>query len=246
MTESEKLKIIKNLENYISENLVKENLFEKISNAIFEFESGRIKAKSDFFEANFEEDSHKAKYENLSEDESSEFDECDFEKSEKLHKSLRVSVEQSNIFNSSVGAKSLAFKRVEPLRNSSKLSLLDKVKNLFSNTELTFQERLFEIIRERNIDEVELYTKAQITKQTFSKIRSNRDYKPTKNTAFLLVLALNLKLEEAENLLSRAGIAFSPSDKFDLAIKFFIENKIYDIFEINEILMQSGIKTLAG
>lgn len=122
----------------------------------------------------------------------------------------------------------------------------NKIKNLFSNTESTFQERLFEIIRERKIDEVELYTKAQITKQTFSKIRSNRDYKPTKNTAFLLVLALNLNLEEAENLLSRAGIAFSPSDKFDLAIKFFIENKIYDIFEINEVLMQSGIKTLAG
>lgn len=122
----------------------------------------------------------------------------------------------------------------------------NKIKNLFSNTESTFQERLFEIIRERKIDEVELYTKAQITKQTFSKIRSNRDYKPTKNTAFLLVLALNLNLEEAGNLLSRAGIAFSPSDKFDLAIKFFIENKIYDIFEINEILMQSGIKTLAG
>jgi len=125
-------------------------------------------------------------------------------------------------------------------------SIQNKVENLFLQTESTFQERLFEIIREQKIDEVELYTKAQITKQTFSKIRSNKNYKPTKNTAFLLVLALNLDLSESENLLSRAGIAFSPSDKFDLAIKFFIENKIYNVFEINEILMESGIKTLAG
>lgn len=188
MTESEKLFIVKNLEKYISKNLVKENLFDRKFSAAFGLERRSVRsncAKADF--GNF--------------------------------------------------AGFLA-KENE--------SLLDKVKNLFSNTESTFQERLFEIIRERKIDEVELYTKAQITKQTFSKIRSNKDYKPTKNTAFLLVLALNLNLEESQNLLSRAGIAFSPSDKFDLAIKFFIENKIYDIFEINEILLQSGIRTLAG
>ena len=122
----------------------------------------------------------------------------------------------------------------------------DFIKDIRSRKKSTFQEKLFEIIRTRNIDEVELYTKAQITKQTFSKIRSNGDYKPKKNTAYLIVLALNLNLAESEDLLGRAGITFSTSSEFDLAIRFFIEQNIYDIFKINEILMASGIKTLAG
>lgn len=122
----------------------------------------------------------------------------------------------------------------------------DFMKDIRSRKKSTFQEKLFEIIRTRNIDEVELYTKAQITKQTFSKIRSNGDYKPKKNTAYLLVLALHLNITESEDLLDRAGITFSTSSDFDLAIRFFIEQNIYDIFKINEILMASGIKTLAG
>ncbi len=132
------------------------------------------------------------------------------------------------------------------LSYSKENSTSDFMKDILSKKKSTFQEKLFEIIRTRNIDEVELYTKAQITKQTFSKIRSNGDYKPKKNTAYLLVLALNLNINESEDLLGRAGITFSTSSEFDLAIRFFIEQNIYDIFKINEILMASGIKTLAG
>ncbi|MCR4645289.1 MAG: RNase III inhibitor, partial [Oscillospiraceae bacterium] len=66
------------------------------------------------------------------------------------------------------------------------------------------------------------------------------NYKPKKKTAVAFAIALKLDLPTMEDLLSRAEIAFSPSNKFDLIITYCVNNGIYDIFEINAIFFKYG------
>ena len=108
----------------------------------------------------------------------------------------------------------------------------------------TFQQKLFQLIDERNLTDVEVYKKANISRKLFSKIRCNPDFQPNKKTALSLSIALKLTLEETEDLLDRAGLSLSSSKKFDLVIKYFILTGNYDIFEINTALFEYNLPLL--
>lgn len=114
---------------------------------------------------------------------------------------------------------------------------LDEV---LERSEDTFQQRLFKLIEESGMDDVTVYKKANIDRKVFSRIRCKEDYKPTKKTAVAFAIALQLDIPAMLDLLSRAGIAFSPSSKFDLIITYFVTNKVYDIYEINAALFKYG------
>jgi len=115
-----------------------------------------------------------------------------------------------------------------------------RLEDLVVQTTETFQQALFRMIDERGLKDSEVYKRANMDKKLFSKIRSNADYQPKKITAISLALALRLNLDETRDFIGRAGFALTHTSKFDIIIEYFIENKNYDLFEINQVLFAFG------
>lgn len=108
----------------------------------------------------------------------------------------------------------------------------------------TFTEMLLRLIRERDIPNPEVYKKANIDRKLFSAIQCKKDYQPKKKTALALSVALELDLPTTREFLAKAGYALSPSDKSDIIVSYFIENKRYNIMELNEALFDHDLSTL--
>ncbi len=114
------------------------------------------------------------------------------------------------------------------------------------NKELNnFQTVLFQYIDERNLKDSDVYNKVNIDRRLFSKIRSDYNYHPSKETVILLGLALELNENDFEKLLNSASYSLPKNNYFDLIIRFCIINKIYKLNDVNELLMDYKCKLLS-
>ena len=86
-----------------------------------------------------------------------------------------------------------------------------------------------------------MYKRAIVDKKVFSKIKNNVNYHPQKMTALCLCLGAQLNLDESRDRLARAGYALSLCDKTDVIFSYFIENKIYDMIELDIQLEEHGL-----
>ena len=154
-------------------------------------------------------------------------DEISHPQAKSLPRTKPLSDRQTNASSEAV-CEQASMSLLDALRDRSLADLLDRKSE-------TFSEMLLRLIDEKGMTDVEVYKRANIDRKLFSKIRK-KDYVPKKATVFALIIGLRLNMDEARDLLSRAGFAFSESLRFDIIIEYFIEHERYDIYEINETL----------
>lgn len=108
----------------------------------------------------------------------------------------------------------------------------------------TFSQYILELIDETGLKDSEIYNRVNMDRRLFSKLRSNKDYQPSKYTVFALIIALRANFETAKKMLSKAGYNFSKNHLADIIIMFCLENNIYDIFMVNDLLVSHDQKAL--
>jgi len=123
------------------------------------------------------------------------------------------------------------------------LGSIPQIRALSKRVMESFAERLIRMIDERGMKDPEVYKAANLSRQTFSKIKNGQSV-PTKKTIFALALAMKLDLDDAEDLLRSAGYAIQDNSLVDLAVRYFIEHEMYDLMEDEEILYTCFKETL--
>ena len=123
---------------------------------------------------------------------------------------------------------------------------LGMLSGILEGRKKTFSESLLDLLAEKEMKPVEFYKKAGISKEHFSKIKNNVYYQPSKSATMAMVLALKLPLDEAEELMAKAGYTFSTALIQDLVVKFFIQEGIFDVDAVNVELYKLGKKPLTN
>ena len=121
---------------------------------------------------------------------------------------------------------------------------LEIEKFIETNRKPTFPQVLFGFIDQKSANDIEIYKRAGIDRRHFSKIRSNSNYRPNKNTAVAFALALKLDQNDTDSLLRAAGYSLSENETFDLVIRFCLKKKIYNIDSVNQALDYFSLKPL--
>lgn len=110
------------------------------------------------------------------------------------------------------------------------------LKDFLAQKGKSFKELLREHIQASGMTDPEVYNKANITKQVFSKIINKEGYSPSKPTVIALSVALKLDIDNTLELLSSLGLTLSKSSMFDIIVQYHITKEIWDIYDINDSL----------
>jgi hypothetical protein len=127
-------------------------------------------------------------------------------------------------------------RRVVPSRREEELRRM--IEEQLKQMDVAFSAALLKLIDEKGMSDAECYKRANVDRRLFSKIRSNEGYRVSKATALAFAVALELNLQQTEALLEKAGYSLSNSTKFDVIVKFFIEEGFYNIDVINGVLYE--------
>lgn len=120
-----------------------------------------------------------------------------------------------------------------------------RIEDVVDNLSESFSGMVLRMIDEKGLKDSAVYKKAGVDRRVFSRLRSSDGYQPSRNTAILLAMALNLSFDETEDLLKKAGYSLSHSNRADVIVMYFLEEGIYDIDLLNEALDHFNERTLS-
>ena len=112
---------------------------------------------------------------------------------------------------------------------------------------LSFPARLLTYVNEKCGGAAPMaYKRAGVSRQIYSRIVSRDDSTVDKRTAMLFCVGLQLEMKEAELLMKSAGYAFSGTLPEDRVFSYCIEKKIWNLLDINDILVECGLRPLTA
>ena len=97
---------------------------------------------------------------------------------------------------------------------------------------------------EKGISKKEFYVHSNINKSMFWGIKNHPGQIPKKTSALACAIGLKLDYDQTIDLLHRAGLTLSRYYELDVVIEYFIRQKNYDIYEINEVLYDKDLPQL--
>ena len=110
----------------------------------------------------------------------------------------------------------------------------------------SFAAMLVKYVNERfGGDAPKVYNAAHVSRKTYSAIAGNELRPVSKAISVQFALALQLTRSEADEFLKAAGYAFSPAILEDIIVCACIEEKVYDIADINSLLTEYDAKSFA-
>ena len=116
--------------------------------------------------------------------------------------------------------------------------------SLMSSANISFVNKVEQHIQSKGLESAEVYKAAHMDRRLFSKMICNRDYQPSKDTVLSLIFSLKLNLDEAKDLLERAGYSLSHSIRRDIIIEYFIKEGVYNLNNINAFLYNMNEKII--
>ncbi|MGI6607935.1 MAG: macro domain-containing protein [Erysipelotrichaceae bacterium] len=142
-----------------------------------------------------------------------------------------------------------AYKEIKlPQQTGCESSLFERYKldDILDDMDISFSKTVLNLIDEKGYKDSDVYKRANLDRRLFSKLRSSDDYQPSKSTAIALAFALRLSVSQTDDLLLKAGYSLSRSNISDIIIKYCLDNEIYDVFEVNELLFHYNQRQLGS
>lgn len=115
-----------------------------------------------------------------------------------------------------------------------------------SGLDESFAEMLIRKLNERDMTNAQCYRRANLDRRLFSKIIGGQGYRPGKETATAIGLALRLPLPELQEFVGRAGFTLSGAILADKIVLYYVSRGDYDIDHINTALFAYDQRLLGG
>lgn len=105
-----------------------------------------------------------------------------------------------------------------------------------NSEKVKFDELLKNEMKKHKIRDSKLYRKCNIEKDAFARLKNDINKNPSKEIVFALTVGLEMNIFDAEIFVKKCGYSLSSDYKQNVILRYFLENKMFDIYTINEIM----------